>query len=279
VKNPTSIQPKSFLYEERGGVAIITFNREERLNSLTFEVYGELTDTFAALGSRHGVRAVVITGRGRGFCSGGDVSDIIGELFARDMAGLLEFTRMTCELIRNIRALEKPVIASLNGTVAGAGAVIALACDLRIASEKAKIAFLFTKVGLAGADMGAAFLLPRVVGLSKATEMLYTGDFVSAADALQIGLYNRVVPPEELEAETMRWAERLAAGPSFALAMTKAALNREMHMSLEQALEAEAEAQAICMLNPDFREAYEAFTEKRAPEFNRSFSDEELATE
>jgi enoyl-CoA hydratase/carnithine racemase len=279
VKSSPLIQPKSFLYEERGAVAIITFNREERLNSLTFEVYRELTDTFAALGSRPGVRSVVITGRGRGFCSGGDVSDIIGELFNRDMAGLLEFTRMTCELIRKIRALEKPVIASLNGTVAGAGAVIALAADLRIASEKAKIAFLFTKVGLAGADMGAAFLLPRVVGLSKATEMLYTGDFVSAADALQMGLYNRVVPPEELEAETMRWAERLAAGPSFALAMTKAALNREMHMSLEQALEAEAEAQAICMLNPDFREAYEAFTEKRSPEFNRSFSDEDPATE
>ncbi len=268
------IQPKSFHYEERGPIAIMTFDREERLNSLTFEVYRELTDTFAALRSRSEVRAVVITGRGRGFCSGGDVEEIIGELFKRDMAGLLDFTRMTCDLIRNIRTLEKPVIASLNGTVAGAGAVIALACDLRIASERAKIAFLFTKVGLAGADMGAAYLLPRVVGLSKATEMLYTGDFVSAADAAQIGLYNRVVPAEELESETMRWAERLASGPAFALGMTKAALNREMHMSLEQALEAEAEAQAICMLNPDFREAFEAFTEKRAPEFNRSLNDE-----
>ena len=265
----SDIDPKSFAYEERGAIAIITLNRPDRLNSLTFEVYRELTDTLAALRMRDQVRVVVITGRGRGFCSGGDVEDIIGQLFDRDMSGLLEFTRMTCELIRNIRALNKPVIASLNGTVAGAGAVIALACDLRIAADNAKIAFLFVKVGLAGADMGAAFLLPRVVGLGKATEMLYTGDFISADEAGKIGLYNRVVASSELETETMRWAERLAAGPAFALGMTKAALNRELDMSLEMALEAEAEAQAICMLNPDFREAYQAFTEKRAPEFNK----------
>jgi enoyl-CoA hydratase/carnithine racemase len=257
------------LYEERDAVAWITLNRADRLNSLTFEVYRELTDTLAWLRSRREVRVVVITGRGRGFCSGGDVEEIIGELFSRDMSGLLEFTRMTCELIRNIRALNKPVIASLNGTVAGAGAVIALACDLRIAANTAKIAFLFVKVGLAGADMGAAFLLPRVVGLSKATEMLYTGDFVSAEDARNLGLYNRVVEPSELESETISWAERLAAGPAVALGMTKAALNRELDMSLEMALEAEAEAQAICMLNPDFREAYQAFKEKRAPQFNK----------
>ncbi|HXG68036.1 MAG TPA: enoyl-CoA hydratase family protein, partial [Blastocatellia bacterium] len=239
------------------------------LNSLTFEVYRELTDTFAALQRRDNVRVVVITGRGRGFCSGGDVNDIIGELFKRDAVGLREFTRMTCELIRNIRTLQKPVIASLNGTTAGAGAVIALACDLRIAADTARIAFLFVKVGLAGADMGAAFLLPRIVGLSKATEMLYTGDFISASEAAAIGLYNRVVPASELEAETNQWAERLAAGPAFALAMTKAALNRELAMSLEMALEAEAEAQAVCMLHPDFREAYDAFVEKRAPVFNK----------
>jgi enoyl-CoA hydratase/carnithine racemase len=161
------------------------------------------------------------------------------------------------------------VIASLNGTVAGAGAVIALACDLRIAAVTAKIAFLFVKVGLAGADMGAAFLLPKVVGLSKATEMLYTGDFINADEAAKIGLYSKVVPASELETETMRLAEKLAAGPAFALGMTKAALNRELDMSLEMALEAESEAQAICMLNADFREAYQAFTEKRAPEFNK----------
>jgi enoyl-CoA hydratase/carnithine racemase len=264
------IDPKSFLYEERGSVGLITLNRADRLNSLTFEVYRELTDTLFALRSRDQVRVVVITGRGRGFCSGGDVEEIIGELFNRDMSGLLEFTRMTCELIRSIRRLNKPVIASLNGTVAGAGAVIALACDLRIAADAAKIAFLFTKVGLTGADMGAAFLLPKVVGLSKATEMLFSGDFIGADEAARIGLYNKVVTAEELEAETMRLAERLAAGPGFALAMTKAALNRELDMSLEMALEAESEAQAICMLHSDFREAYQAFTEKRAPVFKRS---------
>jgi enoyl-CoA hydratase/carnithine racemase len=264
-----NISPAIFLYEERGPVALITFNRPDRLNSLTFEVYRELTGAFARLRSRNQVRVVVITGRGRGFCSGGDVEEIIGELFSRDMNGLLEFTRMTCDLIASIRALHKPVIASLNGTVAGAGAVIALACDFRIAANPAKIAFLFTKVGLAGADMGAAFLLPKVVGLSKATELLYGGDFISAAEAERIGLYHKVVEAGELEAETGRWAERLAEGPGFALGMTKAALNRELNLSLEAALEAEAEAQAICMLNPDFREAYQAFKEKRAPVFNK----------
>src|SRR6266480_7188302 len=195
--------PKSFLYEMSAhGVATITLNRPERLNALTFEVYRELTDAFAALRTEGDVRAVVITGAGRAFCSGGDVHDIIGELFNRDMEGLLEFTRMTCELVRNIRRLQKPVIASLNGTTAGAGACIALASDIRIASEAAKIAFLFVKVGLSGADMGAAHLLPRVVGLGRATEMLMTGEFVEAAEAQRIGLYNRVVSPERLEAET-----------------------------------------------------------------------------
>lgn len=259
--------PQSFRYEERDRIAFITFNRPDKLNSLTFAIYRELTDLFAALKNRKEVGVVVITGSGRGFCSGGDVNDIIGELFARDMQGLLEFTRMTCELIKNIRALLKPVIASLNGTVAGAGAVIALAADLRIAAETAKIAFLFTRVGLAGADMGSAFLLPKVVGLSKATEMLYSGDFVSAQEALNIGLYNRVVKSEELENATLEVAQKLAAGPGFALGMTKDALNRELHMSLEQALDTEATAQAICMLNPDFKEAYQAFVEKRAPKF------------
>lgn len=269
MKTSAVINPQSFEYDEQGPIATITLSRPDRLNSLTFDVYRELTDTLAALRTRDEVRVVVITGRGRGFCSGGDVEEIIGELFKRDINGLLEFTRMTCSLIRNIRSLNKPVIASLNGTVAGAGAVIALACDLRIAADTAKIAFLFVKVGLAGADMGAAFLLPRIVGLSKATEMLYTGDFVSANDAVNIGLYNKVVSPGELQEETGRWASRFAAGPGFALGMTKAALNRELHMSLEMALEAEAEAQAICMLNPDFREAYLAFTEKRTPVFNK----------
>lgn len=262
------IKPKSFLYEESAnGVATITLNRPERLNALTFEVYRELTDTFAALKTETEVRTVVITGAGRAFCSGGDVHDIIGALFSRDMEGLLAFTRMTCELIANIRALGKPVIASLNGTTAGAGACIALASDLRIASEEAKIAFLFVKVGLSGADMGAAYLLPRVVGLTKATELLYTGDFISAAEAERIGLYNRVVPGDQLAATVGEFADRLARGPAFALAKTKEMLDREANMNLETALECEAQAQAICMQHPDYREAYEAFVGKRAPKF------------
>jgi len=266
--------PKSFLYEEREGVGYLTLNRPERLNALTFEVYRELTDMFAALRTDKDVRVVVITGAGRAFCSGGDVRDIIGELQGRDAEGLLEFTRQTCELVRNIRALRKPVIASLNGTTAGAGACIALASDLRIASAEARIAFLFVKVGLSGADMGAAHLLPRVVGLSKATELLYTGDFIEADEALAIGLYNRVVPAAELEAETRSLAERLAGGPAFALAVTKEMLARESDVSLDAALELEAQAQALCMQHPDYGEAYRAFTEKREPRFNRRTPDE-----
>lgn len=264
------LSPKSFLYEVRNGVGFIMLNRPERLNALTFEVYRELTETFAALRDESAVRAVVITGAGRAFCSGGDVHDIIGELFSRDMQGLLEFTRLTCELVRNIRQLPKPVIASLNGTTAGAGACIALASDIRLANEEAKIAFLFVRVGLSGADMGAAFLLPRLVGLAKATELLYTGDFISAVEAERIGLYNRVVQSSQLSTETHALAERLARGPSFALAMTKEMLNREMETSFDTALEWEAQAQAICMQHPDYREAYEAFVAKREPKFKNS---------
>ncbi len=261
------IQPTTFLYEQANGVATITLNRPERLNALTFEVYRELTDTFAALRDEKDVRVVVITGAGKAFCSGGDVHDIIGELFQRNMEGLLEFTKMTCELVAKIRSLPKPVIASLNGTTAGAGACIALASDIRLASEDARIAFLFVKVGLSGADMGAAYLLPRVVGLTKATELLYTGDFISAAEAERIGLYNRVVPADQLGATTMEFAGRLAKGPGFALAKTKEMLNRELDMNLETALASEAQAQAICMQHPDYREAYEAFVAKREAKF------------
>jgi enoyl-CoA hydratase/carnithine racemase len=262
------LNPKSFLYEERAGVARITLDRPERLNALTFEVYRELTDTFAALQTEDSARVVVVTGAGRAFCSGGDVRDIIGELQGRDARGLLDFTRLTCALVRNMRSLRKPVIASLNGTTAGAGACIALASDLRIASADARIAFLFVKVGLSGADMGAAHMLPRLVGLSKATELLYTGDFITAEEAHRVGLYNRVVAAEELEAETRALAERLARGPSFALGVTKEMLNRELDVSLDTALEWEAQAQALCMQHPDYREAYRAFTEKREPRFN-----------
>ncbi|MEP6921267.1 MAG: enoyl-CoA hydratase family protein [bacterium] len=261
------LTPQNFLYSLNDGVATITLNRPERLNALTFEVYRELTDTFAALRHEKDVRVVVITGAGRGFCSGGDVHDIIGELFSRNMEGLLDFTRMTGELIQNMRALPKPVIASLNGTTAGAGACIALASDIRLASEAAKIAFLFVKVGLSGADMGAAYLLPRIVGLAKATELLYTGDFIPAAEAQRIGLYNHVVAADELASVTAEFARRLAHGPSFAIAKTKEMLNREQDMDLATALECEAQAQAICMQHPDYREAYEAFVAKRPPKF------------
>ena len=261
--------PSTFIYEQpESGIATITLNRPERLNALTFEVYRELTDTFAALRNEESVRVVVITGAGRAFCSGGDVKDIIGELFSRDVEGLLEFTRMTCDLVRNIRLLPKPVIASLNGTTAGAGACIALASDIRIATEDARIAFLFVKVGLSGADMGAAYLLPRVVGLAKATELLYTGDFITAHEAERIGLYNQVVPSvTDLVSTTKSLAQRLAKGPAFALAKTKEMLNRELNMNLEAALECEAQAQAICMQHPDYREAYDAFVAKREPNF------------
>src|SRR5258705_8482048 len=190
--------PRSFLYEVSDGIATITLNRPERLNAITFEVYRDLTDLFASLRDEKDVRVVIITGAGRAFCSGGDVRDIIGELQGRDAAGLLEFTRLTCELIHNMRALPKPIIASINGTTAGAGACIALASDIRIAADEGQIAFVFVKVGLAGTDMGATYLLPRIVGLSKATELLMTGDFISAQEAAAIGLYNRVVPRNQL---------------------------------------------------------------------------------
>jgi enoyl-CoA hydratase/carnithine racemase len=264
-----SLNPKSFLYtvDSATAVATITLNRPERLNALTFEVYTELRDTFRTLDSEPGVRAVVITGSGRAFCTGGDVEDIIGALFSRDAAGLLEFTRLTGDLILSIRECRRPVVAALNGPVAGAGAVIAAASDIRIAAESAKIAFLFSRVGLTGADMGAAWLLPRIVGLAQASELLMLGDFITAERAAEIGLYNRVVPGERLMAEATDVAARLARGPSMALGVTKQALNQEAAMDLVSAIEWEAQAQAACMQNPNFREAYEAFRAKRDPKF------------
>jgi len=255
------------LYEEHGAVARITLDREDSLNALTFGMYRGLTDTFLELAGRDAVRAVVITGRGRAFCTGGDVREIIGPLLEMDRAQLLEFTRLTCDLIAAMRALPKPIVASLNGPVAGAGAVLALASDIRVAAEGARIAFLFVKVGLAGADMGAAWLLPRIVGLGRATELLMTGDFVDAAEALRIGLYNRVVPPERLDEETRAWADKLARGPAPGLAATKQALEAEAFMPLPQALAHEAEVQARLMLGWDFREGHRAFVEKRPPRF------------
>ncbi|HET9314160.1 MAG TPA: enoyl-CoA hydratase family protein [Vicinamibacteria bacterium] len=262
------MSPRSFLYDEQAGVAAITLNRPQALNALTFEVYRELTDTFRALAARPQVRVVVLTGAGSAFCTGGDVKDIIGELLHRDAAGLLEFTRLTCDLVRAMRTLPRPIVASLNGTVAGAGAAIAVASDLRVAAETARIAFLFVRVGLAGADMGCAHLLPRIVGLGRATELLMTGAFVEAEEAHRIGLYNRVVPAARLAEETAAVAAALARGPAAGLAATKDALNRELHMSLDQALDHEADVQARLMSEPDFREGFAAFMEKRRPRFD-----------
>jgi enoyl-CoA hydratase/carnithine racemase len=263
------MQPTTFSYEEAAGVATITLDRPDRLNALTFDVYAELRDLFAALAEHQGVRAIIITGSGRGFCSGGDVEDIIGELLKRDMPQLLAFTRMTGALIRNIRAVPRPVIAAINGVAAGAGAVIALAADFRIAVPGASLAFLFTRVGLAGADMGAAYLLPRVVGMARATELLFLGDRVPAEEALRIGLVNSIAQPEALMDEARALARRLADGPAFALGMTKTLLNQELDADFGAAIEAEAQGQAICMQTPDFQEAYDAFKARRRPSFRK----------
>jgi enoyl-CoA hydratase/carnithine racemase len=257
----------TFRYQEQGPVVTLTLDRPDRLNALTFEVYAELRDTFAALATHDPARVVVITGEGRGFCSGGDVETIIGDLARRDVRELLEFTRMTGALIRNIRVLAKPVIAAINGIAAGAGAVIALASDFRIASEQASLAFLFTRVGLAGADMGAAYLLPRVVGLARATEILFLGDKISADEALRLGLLTRVVPADRLLDEAYALADRLASGPSFALGLTKTLLTRELDLDFTAAIEAEAEGQALCMQTRDFKAAYQAFMNKQTPRF------------
>ncbi|MHC5210732.1 MAG: enoyl-CoA hydratase family protein [Planctomycetota bacterium] len=250
------------------GVSLITLDRPERLNALTFEVYRTLTDRFAAMQDDPSVHAVVITGEGRAFCSGGDVNDIIGKLVDMPHDEVLAFTRMTGELIANMRKLEKPIVAAVNGVAAGAGAVIALASDLRIFSAEARIAFLFTKVGLTGADMGAGYLLPRIVGQGRATELLMLGDTIDAAIALRYGLTTHVVPPNECLSTAMEMAGRLARGPLAALATTKRLLEAEWLMDLDTAIEAEAQAQAVHLKQPDHREYHQAFTQKRKARFS-----------
>jgi enoyl-CoA hydratase/carnithine racemase len=256
-----------FLYDEYDGIATITLNRPDVLNALTFEVYGQLERLFEDLRTDESVRVVILTGAGEGFCSGGDVNAIIGELLKRDLRAHLEFTRMTGAVVQRMRQLDKPILAALNGTTAGAGAVLALASDLRIASERARFAFLFTKVGLTGADMGAGYLLPRVVGLGRALELLLLGDTIDANTAERYGLVNRVVPHDELLATTRAWAERLAAGPTQAIGMTKHMVNNELSMDLASAIEAEAQAQALMLLGDDHRLFYEAFVAKQRPRF------------
>lgn len=265
-----SQDPKSldFLYEVgEDGVALLTFNRPDVLNALTFEVYAQFRDLLEALRYDDAVKVLVLTGAGKAFCSGGDVHEIIGALLDTDVKDHLAFTRMTGAVVQNMRLLDKPIIAALNGMTAGAGAVIALASDLRVASEQARFAFLFSRVGLAGVDMGLGYLLPRVVGMGRATELLMLGDTVDAPTADRYGLVNRVVPHADLMPTALEIARRLAAGPTQAIAMTKRMLNSEWNMDLVSALEAEAQAQALMLMAGDHRRFYEAFQAKQKPEF------------
>ena len=260
-------RPEHFLWEMRGAVALVTLNRPEKKNPLTFESYAELRDTFRNLSACDDVKAVVLSGAGGNFCSGGDVLEIIAPLTGRDMKGLLAFTRMTGDLIKAIRSCPQPVVAAVDGVCAGAGACLAMASDLRLATTEAKTAFLFVRVGLAGCDMGACALLPRLIGQGRATELLLTGRTMSAEEGERWGFYNRLLPRERLLEEAVELAAKLAAGPTFAHMMTKAMLNQEWDMSIEAAIEAEAQAQAICMQTEDFRRAYRAFVAKGKPVF------------
>ncbi len=260
-------RPRHFLWEMRDAVAVVTLNRPQKKNPLTFDSYAELRDTFRALVECEDVKAVILTGAGENFCSGGDVLEIIAPLTERDMKGLLAFTRMTGDVVKAIRACPQPVIAAIDGVCVGAGACLAIASDLRIGTPEAKTAFLFVRVGLAGCDMGACALLPRIIGQGRAAELLLTGRSMGAEEGERWGFFNRVCPRAQLLAEALDMAAKLAAGPSFAHMMTKAMLNQEWSMSIEAAVEAEAQAQAICMQTEDFRRAYRAFVEKRPPEF------------
>src|SRR5688500_15857348 len=259
------IQPKHFLWRVEGKVGVITLNRPERKNPLTFESYAELRDLFTNLRTEDGVKSIVITGAGGNFCSGGDVHEIIGPLTKMTMPELLAFTRMTGDVVKAMRHCPQPVIAAIDGVCAGAGAILAMACDLRYAAPSAKVAFLFVRVGLAGCDMGACAMLPRIIGQGRASELLYTGRSMSAEEGLAWGFFNRVGNPVlEISMETAR---ELAAGPTAAHAMTKKMLHQEWNAGVDEAIEMEAQAQAILMQNKDFRRAYEAFAAKRKPAF------------
>jgi enoyl-CoA hydratase/carnithine racemase len=265
--DPASYAPDRFRWAFAGGVATVTLDRPERKNPLTFESYAELRDTFRALAAAREVKAVVIAGAGGNFCSGGDVHEIIGPLTQMDMPGLLDFTRMTGDLVKAMRACPQPVIAAVDGVCAGAGAILAMASDLRLATPRARTAFLFTRVGLAGCDMGACAILPRIIGQGRASELLFTGRAMSAEEGERWGFYNRLVEPERLLEEAQALARELARGPTFAHGVTKTQLDREWAVSLETAIEMEAQAQAICMATNDFRRAFEAFAAKKVPEF------------
>ncbi len=266
-----SIQPRHFGWSVEGRVATVTLNRPERKNPLTFDSYQELAGTFDRLRHVEEIKAVVITGAGENFCSGGDVHEIIGPLVKMREEGrmdrLLEFTRLTGELVRTMRHCPQPIVAAVDGICAGAGAILAMASDLRLGTPRSKVAFLFTRVGLSGADMGACAMLPRIIGQGRAAELLYTGRFLEAEEAERWGFYNRLVPPDQLLAAAMDLAKSIATGPTFAHAMTKKQLHHEWAMGVDEAIEAEAQAQAICMQTEDFARAYRAFAAKEKPTF------------
>ncbi len=261
------LQPQHFNWRTEGRVAVIQLARPERKNPLTFDSYAELRDSFRDLAYAEDIDVVVFAPNGGNFSSGGDVHDIIGPLVGMEMKELLAFTRMTGDLVKAMLNCGKPVIAAVDGVCVGAGAIIAMASDLRLATPEAKTAFLFTRVGLAGCDMGACAMLPRIIGQGRAAELLYTGRSMSAEEGERWGFFNRLVNADELEAEALKLARRLCDGPTFAHGMTKTQLNQEWSMGLEQAIESEAQAQAICMQTKDFERAYNAFINKQKPEF------------
>jgi len=265
--DPKTFVPNHFLWEFADGIATITLNRPDRKNPLTFDSYAELRDTFRALVYVGAVGAVIIRGAGGNFCSGGDVHEIIGPLVKMDMTGLLAFTRMTGDLVKAMRGCPQPIIAAVNGVCAGAGAIMAMSADIRIAARDAKTAFLFNRVGLAGCDMGACAILPRIIGHGRASELLFYGRSMLAEEGERWGFFNKVVGADELDAEVREWAAKLVSGPAFANAMTKNQLNQEWSMPLDMAIEAEAQAQAICMQTRDFERAYNAFVAKTMPVF------------
>jgi enoyl-CoA hydratase/carnithine racemase len=258
---------RHFEYQVTDQTASITLNRAERKNPLTFDSYAELRDLFRAMSEASDIKAVILTGAGGNFCSGGDVHEIIGPLTKLDMPGLLAFTRLTGDLVKAMRSCPQPVIAAIDGVCAGAGAILAMASDLRLGTPRSKIAFLFTRVGLAGCDMGACAVLPRIIGLGRATELLLTGRSISAEEAERWGFLNRLCAPEVLLTEAMALASELTSGPTFAHAMNKRMLQQEWNMGVDEAIDAEAQAQAICMATNDFHRAYHAFVNKQKPEF------------
>jgi enoyl-CoA hydratase/carnithine racemase len=263
--DPSSLEPEHFLWAFSDGVATITLNRPERKNPLTFDSYAELRDTFRALVHTPTVKVVVLTGAGGNFCSGGDVHEIIGPLTRMNAASLLEFTTMTGDLVKAMRACPQPILAAVEGVCAGAGAILAMASDLRLAAPSAKTAFLFTRVGLAGADMGACAILPRIIGHGRAAELLFTGRSMNCEEGHAWGFWNRI--SNQVLADTQALATTLASGPSFAHSVTKRQLDAEWNVSIDEAISMEAEAQAICMQTNDFKRAYEAFAAKKTPEF------------